>query len=160
MRIFQRVWVVVVGAFAAYIVGVFYEFFRPALADTVRGTLLEPWFNPSSYQYVMSWLFAIAGLVSAIVAVAMAAPPAPKREPAQADKRMPAAARSQQRAGAKDKAQGKAGEVPGIPTSDFDQAKAEVKPGSGSRPAPDVAPASEQPAPAGAAAGPPEEPPG
>ena len=41
MRIFPRVWIVIVSTLAAFILGAIYDYSRPFLGDVTRGTVLE-----------------------------------------------------------------------------------------------------------------------
>lgn len=139
MNVLQRIWVVVVSTLAAYIVGVFYEFFRPALSSATQNTMLVPWFSPGNFQYVLSWLFAIAGCISAVVAVGMAAPPVVKRTAGSPELKAAPPAKPVKAGKGQPKAQ--ANEVPGMPGFDFEQAKAEIKATPGVSPASSAPPA-------------------
>jgi hypothetical protein len=133
MNVFRRLWVVAVSTFAAYIVGIIYEFFRPALNSATENTVLSPWFSTGIPQYVMSWLFAIAGCIAAAVAVGMAAPPIAKRAQRGAEPGAAGVAKPVKAAG-KAQPQVQAGDVPGMPGFDFEQAKAEIKSTPGASP--------------------------
>jgi hypothetical protein len=127
MNVFQRIWVVVVSTLAAYIVGVFYEFFRPALSSATANGALAPWFSPGDYRYVLSWLFAFAGCIAAVFAVGMAAPPAVKRASRSPEQGAGVTAKPIVKSADKGQSKTQTADVPGMPGFDFDKAKAEIR---------------------------------
>lgn len=142
---FRAIWTVIVSTLAAAAVGCVYDYFRPALLDATRGSGAEAWFSSGNSMYLMPWLFAIAGLISSIIAVLMSgagkrtiqAVPAPVKK-----EHVP------QPAGNKPAVKTKAGEeaVPGMPGFDFDKALAEIKTETPGAPATGEIPASVPPA--------------
>lgn len=67
----RAIWTIFVSVIAAAIVGMLYDYSRPFLSDVAKGTMLEGWFPVIDSQYLMLWLFAIAGFIGSLVSVIM-----------------------------------------------------------------------------------------
>jgi hypothetical protein len=123
----RKVLAVIVGTLAAFVAGMLYDYICSWAADAARGSAVEVWFSPGNTQYLMPWLFAIAGLISTIIAVIMAGERRGTEHVAHATSAAAVAKTQPEKAKPKGKQASAATEVPGIPGFDFDQAKAEIK---------------------------------
>lgn len=112
MAALKAIWAVLVATFIAAVLGMIYDYFRPAFIP-----------DPSGYQYMYPWFTAVPGFIAAVIVVLMTG--AGRGAPA-ATAGKPAASKP----AAGNKSSGKpsaADQVAGMPSFDFDKAREQVK---------------------------------
>jgi hypothetical protein len=109
MTVLKAIWAIIVGTFVAVVLGMAYDYFHPEAL------------NPENYKFMYPWFTGLPGFISGIiVAIMLNGGAQPAAKSGQAAKADPAKGGKTAAKGAKSEA------VPGMPSFDFEKAKAEI----------------------------------